>query len=136
MLRKRHGVSSGRLKYGKLLLVALNECSKVIQRDNIDVWERCLSQYIIMAVVGDDISGTGSNSAVHKLVVIRISFNHLEVIVGRDKFYKGAVDDGLHNQLSRFVVCQSLQNSTYSSRMSVETHRMCSPLFSESHTER
>jgi len=91
-------------------LLALNQCCEIIQRDDINVRERRLPQHVVVAVVGDNVFGSGCNGTVHKLVVIRVCLYHFKVIVGRDEFHEGAVDDGLHNKFGRVVVRQPLQN--------------------------
>ena len=80
------------------------------QCNDIDIREGGLTEYIKMMVVGYDISGSSCNSTIDKLVVVRVCLNHLEMIIWRDKFYERTIDNGLNNQFSCLIVCQTLQN--------------------------
>ena len=80
------------------------------QCNNIDMRKGCLAEYIKMMVVGYNISGTSRNSTINKFVIVRICLNHLEMVVGSDKFYKRTIDNGLDDQFCSLVICQTLQN--------------------------
>jgi len=103
----RHGAGRGIAVW----LLTLNQGCEVTQRDDIDVWERRLPKHVVVAVVGDYISGSGRYGTVHKLIIIRVSLNHFKMIVGRDEFHKGTVDYGLHNQFGCWY--QELSSSSW-----------------------
>ena len=91
------------------VVLSLQQCGEVSQRDDVDVREGSLSENVIMMVVGDDIPGSSSNGTVHKLVVIGIGFDHLEMVIGGDEFHERAVDNGFHDKFRRLIVRQPLE---------------------------
>ncbi len=95
---------------GLMWLHSFQQFSEFCQCNDIDIRKWCLTEYIKMMVVGDNISGSSSNSTINKLVIIRICLNHLEMIVGGDKFNERTIDNGLNNQFCSLIVCQTLQN--------------------------
>ena len=58
---------------GKIMwLHSFQQFREICQCNDIDIRKGCLTEYIKMMVVGDNISGSSSNSTINKLVIVRI----------------------------------------------------------------
>ena len=53
----------------------------------LDFWKGNGIQFVEMGIVGNDISGIGSDSAIHKLVVVHVAVYHIETKISVNENY-------------------------------------------------
>ena len=73
------GRERGRVVWGDYTSLKWEILDKEIEPDNADMRKGNLLQNIEMAVLTDDIVSIGNNGAVHKLVVVRVALNQIEM---------------------------------------------------------
>ncbi len=72
------------------------------------MWKLNCSQYIIVMIIGNDISSIGSNSTIDKFIVIWIGRDEIEMIIWGNQFYKWTVDNALDDGISSHISYQAL----------------------------
>ena len=58
-----------------------------------------------MFVITDNVTGSGSNGAIYKLIIIFIAGNQLKMVIGCNKFHIVAVDEILDYIFSDYRCC-------------------------------
>lgn len=79
----------------------LQHIKEVSQRDDIDNGELCLAQHVKVSVVGYNVTGIGSNSAVNKLVVVRVGNDKIKTILRGNEFHIRTLQECLYYHLCR-----------------------------------
>ena len=87
----------------------MNHQQEIHQPNDTHLWEFYLSQYVVMLVICHDVASVGSNSAVNKLVVIRVGCNQSEVIIRRYECHVLAFSYCIENIVSSIFARQPLQ---------------------------
>ena len=88
----------------------MKQTKKILQSHHVNNGEFYLSEYIVMVIVGDNVTCIGNNSTVNKFIVIWIGCDEIETILGREKSYISALNKVFKHIISSFLSRESGQD--------------------------